>query len=392
VGEARLRRAREHLAPGVEEPIHEAVSRLRRRGREGHLHPCLREHLPVLPAAAPQRQVAEPRLVPGADPHPPAPVAASAHRLHARAVQLHPRVLVAVPAPGPRGADRVHDRLPQHLGQGPTPDVEGGEREHVDPDVVVLVHGARLVALADHVLREVAFRAIGPVRLAPQRPLPVARLPQQVVPRDPGVVLRAELLDGDVLPDKAAHVLDEAAVVGHADHRREEALRDAEGHVHPSRIAPLRDEVPVADDEPGGGTSLRERPDGIVVRLPARAERVLEGEIARRARLARDREVDRFAQAPAVQAGAFRGPALPRVMRTGVVDGGGRGGHHCLRQREERGQDHEPSPSERAHVHLPDRYLGQRDPNAGRSAIESPRELDGTDGRRTGSHRGGDSG
>jgi len=49
---------------------------------------------------------------------------------------------VAEPPPGVRCADWIHDVLAQDLRQRTTPDLERGECQRVDANVVVLVHGA----------------------------------------------------------------------------------------------------------------------------------------------------------------------------------------------------------------------------------------------------------
>ena len=86
-------------------------------------------------------------------------------------VDVHPRVLVAVPPPRRRGADRFHHVLAQHLRQRPAPHLQRGERHHVDAHVVVLEVRPRLPQLALRpVLGRVADRTISPVRLAPQVP------------------------------------------------------------------------------------------------------------------------------------------------------------------------------------------------------------------------------
>jgi hypothetical protein len=74
--------------------------------------------------------------------------------------------------------------------------LERRERHHVHAHVVVLEVRAGLVQLPLRpVVRGVAHGPIRPVRLAPERPLPVARLPQQMIPLDLLVVRRLEEID-----------------------------------------------------------------------------------------------------------------------------------------------------------------------------------------------------
>ena len=184
------RGARERrLRARVEEPVHVAVAVVRRAGRTRHVDPLLRDDLAILPLPVAQEEIAEARHVARRDEHAAAPVAAAGHRLDAPAVEIDPRVLVAVPAPRARRADRLHDLLAQKLRQRPPQHLQRGEREHVDARIVVLVARAGLAQLA---IRPVGWRltlrAIRPVGLAPDRALPVARLAQQVLPRDLRVV------------------------------------------------------------------------------------------------------------------------------------------------------------------------------------------------------------
>ena len=63
----------------------------------------------------------------------------------------------------------IHDVLFQHLRQRTAPDVERGEREHVDARVVVFVGAAGLVARPRGPLARLVARPVGPVGLAPER-------------------------------------------------------------------------------------------------------------------------------------------------------------------------------------------------------------------------------
>src|SRR6266481_5691591 len=55
------------FAISVEEIVDESVGRLQSGRREGHVHPPLRQQLPVAPLAPPQREIAEARHVIGVD-------------------------------------------------------------------------------------------------------------------------------------------------------------------------------------------------------------------------------------------------------------------------------------------------------------------------------------
>src|SRR5687767_130702 len=87
-------------------------------------------------------QVAEAGVVACVDPGAAAPVATAADGLHLLSVDRHVGVVVAVPLPGARRTDRVHDRLTQDVRQRPAPATQEGERQAVDSYVVVLPEGA----------------------------------------------------------------------------------------------------------------------------------------------------------------------------------------------------------------------------------------------------------
>ena len=111
---------------------------------------------------------------------------------------------------------------------------------------------ARLPQLAIRpVLGLLADRTIRPVRLAPQRALPVAGLPQQVVPLDLLVVRRLEQIDvrRHVVARVVVDVVDQPFLPREPDDRRQERLRDAVGDVDALRVAPLGHDVAVAGDE-----------------------------------------------------------------------------------------------------------------------------------------------
>src|SRR4030095_4509228 len=69
VHESGARRTCPLFAVSVKEIVDEAVGRLQPGRREGHVHPLLRQHLPVPPLAPAQREIAKARHVIGADEH-----------------------------------------------------------------------------------------------------------------------------------------------------------------------------------------------------------------------------------------------------------------------------------------------------------------------------------
>ena len=256
--------------------------------------------------------------------------------LHRLAVDHHPRIVVAEPAPGVRGADRVHDLFLEHLRQRLAPEVERGERQHVHARVVVLVDRAGLVAWPRLPLVELVGRPVGPVGLAPERALPVAGLPQQVVPGDGAVVRRVEQVDQvrlphpvgaiargqgiveldrrDVFAGGVVDAADHAAVERHADHARQQALGDAVGHVDARRLAPFGDDDALVDDDAGLVAAVLDRSDRLAERLAAERPVVIELEVARVLHFARDGEIDRVLEQLRIDAG-FRGRSCAASRR-----------------------------------------------------------------------------
>ena len=74
------------------------------------------------------------------------------------------------------------------------------------------------------------------------------------------------------------------------------------------------------------GTAHREGADGVAERLAAEGAEVVEGEVAGGLGLARDRELHGALDGRRVEAGLFRGAALPVGMTTGEVRLGGEEG------------------------------------------------------------------
>jgi hypothetical protein len=104
---------------------------------------------------------------------------------------------------------------------------------------------------------------------------------------------------------------DHAAVVGEADHARQEALGDAVGHVDALRLAPFGDQHALVDDDSGQVAAILDRTDGVAERFSAEGAVVVELEVARILDLACDGEVDRVFQQLRVDAGLRRRFALP---------------------------------------------------------------------------------
>ena len=199
----------------------------------------------------------EARVIARRHPEPPAPVRAARHRGQPAAVELDPRVAVRMPLPLRRGADRIHHRLPQHVGQRAPEPLQQREAQAVDADVVVLpqragrLQGAWLALLgaAEVALAEVAVVVDG-VRLVPHRALPLAGLLQQMPPRDASILVGCEIVVDRRRRYRLVEVTDQAARHGDAGQHGEVALGDAERHVGAPRVAPLGDEVARAQDEP----------------------------------------------------------------------------------------------------------------------------------------------
>ena len=228
--------------------------------------------------------------------HAAAPVAAAADRLDVAAVDHHPGVLVAVPAPAIRGADGIHDPLAEHQRKRIAHHVERRQGKQVHPDIVVLVVRSRLVHGAVRVLEGVlAHRAVGPVRLVEQRALPVARLAEQVVPGDGVVVFRAEeLVVRHVGTGKVVDRGDQPRVVEEADRCRKEGLRHAERHVHLLRGTPLAHDVAVLHHDAAQCSPHSGGADTTAVGLAREGQLMVERQVAGRARFRGHRELDGF--------------------------------------------------------------------------------------------------
>ena len=203
--------------------------------------------------------------------------------------------------PGGGGADRIHNRLPQDVRQRPFEDIKSRQREHVDAGVVVFVERARQVhfALGPLLGSLSSRRAIRPIGLAPERPRPIARLAQQVVPGDGRVVFGGEQVDAlrHVGCDAIRHITNLPLIEGDADDGRQKRFRDAERHVRPRCVAPLRDDSAAMDDDAVAASSRLGWPDQrIVGRLVSKLLRNGNGQILRVRILVGDGKCNRFIQ------------------------------------------------------------------------------------------------
>ena len=365
-------RRREILPIGVEKPVHEAVRRLRRCRRQRARDPLVGQQLAILPLPASQREVAEARHVVRIDEQSTAPVAAARHRLHGLSVHQDPRRFVPGPLPGGGGADRLHDVLAQHRRQRTAPDLQRGQRQHVHTHIVVLVHSARCDARPCAPLGRCAGGPVGPIRLAPEGSLPIAHLPEHVLPGDAAIVHRGEQIEWrhragartarqrhhrtHVSIDGVVETANEFSIVGDADHGREKALRHAVGHVDAIGFAPFRDDVAVAQDHPGGFATIGEWSDAIAIRLTPEGPVVILLHAARVLDLARDGEGDGRRDTGGIHADLLRRPMLPRSAGLGEVRRGSTSaGALCAERREGDGGDNDAtsqSPEGVSHDHV----------------------------------------
>ena len=94
-----------------------------------------------------------------------------------------------------------------------------------------------------------------------------------MIPLDVAIVRRVEQIDArrHVLARVVVDVVDQPALPGQADDRRQERLRDAVRHVHARRLAPFGDDVAVSRHEAGCGPPIPHGPDNRAVRLLAEA-------------------------------------------------------------------------------------------------------------------------
>jgi len=135
------------------------------------------------------------------------------------------------------------------------------------------------------------------------------------------------------------HASDQALAERDAGKMRKKRLRDRVRHVDGTRVAPLRHDVAVPEDDAVCRRARSERTDGIRERLPREIERDRDaqvahigdlGELGREFRLVGDGEVDRRLELPGIEAfsrGRMRRPA-------------GTWGRHVIRRTHRRGKRH----------------------------------------------------
>ena len=324
-----------------------------------------------------QGEIAKPAHVVGIDEHAAAPVAAAGHRLHHVAVEHHPGVLVAEPAPGVGGADRVHDGFLEHLRQRTPPHIERREGQRVHAGVVVLVDGAGLMARPRGPLGGVRLRPVGPIGLAPKRAFPITGLAQHVIPSDGAIVRRVEreqqigsaepvgLVAGcwhrtvdldrsDIVPHGVVDVADHPTVVGDTDDARQHALGHTVGHVDAQRLAPFGDDISMVNDQAGRVAAVLDGADGVAERFTAERLIVVDDEIARVLDLVRNGKVGGLLEPCRIEPGFHRRFMLPHRIR--IVDRGSvvgpvrlrRGPRRSGNEQEHKGwqtNEHEPPPA-----------------------------------------------
>ncbi len=301
-GEEAALGCRRHTGAQRVEPPQEAVAGVQRAGGQGLREPVVGQDAPPAPEAAVQRQLADAGLVLGMDEHPAAPVAAAGDRLHAHAVHVDKRVVVAVPLPVGGGADRGHDPFGEHLRQRAAEHTQQCEAEPVHPDVVVFPVGARRlqrpqIALPAAPLGGQVAAAVDDVGLAEQRALPFRGLLQQVPPGDRAVVLALEAAIAHPVAHPRVQVGDQPICMGDAGQQGQVGFGDAEGRVHLARVAPARDNVTVAEDQAVRRAARADRADHRVVgRRLEIAGLQMGAQIAREGRLVRRGEGGRFIQ------------------------------------------------------------------------------------------------
>ena len=248
--------AHAHGAPPRVQPPEKPVAGVDRARPAQLVDPTLGQKLVTVPDPPPEDEQAEARVIPAAHPEPAAPVRAARHGRHPDAVDLDPGVVVGLPLPLRRGADGAHHRFAQHLGEGTLEHAEERQAQPVDADVVVLPVGAGRAKAAECALDGASQLALSDVPVvvdavgfAPERALPLARLLKELTPGDAPVLRRHEALVGSRGNDWFVDVADQAAVDRHAGEHGEIALGDAEAHVGPPGVAPLRGNPPAANDE-----------------------------------------------------------------------------------------------------------------------------------------------
>jgi hypothetical protein len=326
----------------VEEVVHKAVGRLSGGGSFGLFDEFGGEDLFVAPFAVAGGEQTEASHISCRNKHSAAPVSAAADGLNCRAVQHNPRIFVAVPTPSAGRADFVHHVFFQDLRQRLAPDVERGEGEDVDADIVVFVNRARFIAFAVEPVVRVSVRAVCPIGFAPECAFPIARLSQKMFPSDFAVVfsfkefderrlaksfrvieLFALSVNADgrrVIAHRVLQTFNQLAVKRQPDDRGDKTFRNAKAHINAPRVAPFGNYVTAAQDDAGLVAALFERADCFAKRLAPESLIVREFEIARGFRFALDSKINRFFQPRRVHLRGFRRAPLPSVALRRIIN------------------------------------------------------------------------
>ena len=194
--------------------------------------------------------------------------------------------------------------------------VSNESEKPVDANVVVLVVFAGILDVARlHLSPPERLLPDEVGVLAPQLPFPLGFLLQVVAPGDHPVVDRFVSAVLDQIRDRIVEAWNESGLQGDGGDRRQHALRHAVGRIGPQRVAELRDDVAVSDDEPVGAGALGRN----------RAEQLAIGDFligkvpSRGARLVGLHELDGVVQLRRVHADLGSGPVRPlpgrRVIR-----------------------------------------------------------------------------
>ncbi|MDB5512117.1 MAG: hypothetical protein JWR08_1600 [Enterovirga sp.] len=256
---------------------------------------------------------------------------AARHGLYLGAADRHPGGPVAEPFPALGSTDRGHDPLAQHLRQRPPEPAEQAVAEKVHPHVVVFVERAGLAQVAALALAAVVgtwpdlAEMVDLVRLAEQLALPLARLLEQVAPRDAPVMRAVEKRILDTRPHRLVQVRDEPVVGRDAGQDGEVALGDRERHVRARRIAPLGHPPAALQDHACGAAARPHRADHLapgprLVPLDVpdiAAVRIVEA--AGPGALMRGRERDRGVEPGRVETGRGGVEPLPRGGLAGAI-------------------------------------------------------------------------
>src|SRR5262245_62266310 len=227
-----------------------------------------------MPRPATSDQEAKAGLIARRDEHAAAPVRAARHGLDPLACNAGPGRGVTVPLPARGGADRSRNAIAQDLGQSLAEALEQAERQQINAHVVILIVAARRLQVAAQtfarIVRPGADLAVvvDLIGFFPKLPLPFAALLQQVAPANRRVVragkIRAVNAGADALIDAA----NQAVGDGKTRKNGQVALGNAERHVRPCRVAPLRSNAAPLEDQARGSPARRHRACNLAPRAP----------------------------------------------------------------------------------------------------------------------------